>query len=374
MATDYRALALEFGQIHGERNLVPVSNMDYIEMEPRTWYPIPAGSSVQNRHNDNLLVTLNPTYWAADMNNPTFAEMKNRPMVWVIHPNETKLFNMDAYIMSSYYRLQPIDTMIFGEFPDMGSFGQDTTTITGIDSEWGTYINTLDPTDPLIGTEIRMEQVVESDGDVVTKFYNKNNEEINMTTGNFTKAQATSSVVKEELYDTLASGVVERVEQFRTVTIGTDGASTIGTAAYKLLGTDTDYTVSGTLAQKPQKVLMEVGTVQVTGTTGVALPLTVTATNSQGQAFPQSAVVQVNADTAAGGNTAGGIAYTTNGVAPTEGTEFEVSTGQPINLDSNDEIVNFLAVPLNANGDIDGTLLAELTFETSNIGEDKDDI
>lgn len=188
-------------------------------------------------------------------------------------------------------------------------------------------------------------------------------DEIVTTTG-FTGTQPQQDVEKAKMYDTLATGVVERLTEDTLYVDGAFDSVTYRDAA------NAAYTPAGIIAAKPQKVQMGQEDLAVTGA-GIGFAAIPTAANSQGQNFPQHALVHVHVDSA---DNAAGIAYTTDGTNPAEAHEFERSEGQPIELDTHEEILNFRAAPLDASGDIAAAETIQITVEYNNIDEDKDDI
>ena len=213
----------------------------------------------------------------------------------------------------------------------------------------------------------------DANGQEVELFYNNDNgEKIVVSTG-FTQASA-SAPVKETVYETLPTGAVERVNQFTSF----DNVGNPQVPVFTLASDPaTVYTPTGTVAEAPQRVAL--GTEQIDVTAAVASLPPVVVTNSEGQDFPQHAFIHVEV----GGNvTASGIAYTTDGTDPVDGTGavdpaanlFQISSGQGFDLDNNEQITGFRAVPIDLNGQPDLALVAELSVQYSNISADKDDV
>ena len=185
-----------------------------------------------------------------------------------------------------------------------------------------------------------------------------------VTTTGFSPTTTTDSEI-DTAYDTLASGVVERLRSVINIVDGVPQAP-----IYTLFSTGAAYVPAGTIAPKPQRVQMGQEDLTVTGA-GVALAAIPGVSNSEGQKFPAHAVIHVQVDSASG---AAGVAFTTNGVNPTEAHEFERSQGQPIVLDSYEEIDAFRVAPINGAGDLAPALSIQLTIEYNNIADDKDDV
>lgn len=185
-----------------------------------------------------------------------------------------------------------------------------------------------------------------------------------VTTSGFSPTTSTDAE-QDVAYDTLASGVVERLRSNVNVVDGVPQPAT-----YTKFTDGSAYTVAGDVAPKPQAVQMGQEDLAVTGA-GVALAAVPTAANSDGQNFPQHAIIHVHVDSA---SNAAGIAFTTDGTNPSEGHEFERSQGQPITLDNHDEIVNFRAAPIDGSGDLAVAESIQISVEYNNIAPDKDDV
>lgn len=207
--------------------------------------------------------------------------------------------------------------------------------------------------------------VLDDGGVVIEKFYfDPITGAKTVTTTGFSAAAAPAP--KTELaYDTLMSGVVERINKVTSF----DANGVPQAPTYVRYTDNAVYAPAGVVAPLPSKVQMGSEDSTVTGTAGVALTVP-TAMNSDGINFPQHALIHVQVDSS---DTATGIAYTTDGAAPSEAHEFERSEGQPITLDTHEELSNFLAVPLNGQGDIDGAASIQITVEYNNISPDKDE-
>jgi len=187
-----------------------------------------------------------------------------------------------------------------------------------------------------------------------------------VTTTGFSPTTSTSTD-KDVAYETLASGVVERIKVYTPVVDGVPGTPT-----YTKFSDGTPYTpvAVAEISPKPQKVQMGTEDIAITGA-GVALAAVPTAANSDGDNFPSSALVHVHVDSS---DNAAGIAYTTDGTNPSEAKEFERSEGQPIVLDTHEEIINFRAAPLDGAGDLAPGESIQISVEYNNIGADKDDV
>lgn len=235
------------------------------------------------------------------------------------------------------------------------------------DNDWHSTPTSL--IDSSTGQPVYFETLTDSDGNVVSTqhyYFDPTTGVKTVTTTGF-QAATTTATSDKTAYETLTTGVVEKLNKYVQVVNGAPQPPT-----FTQFGTGVAYTPVDLTRVEPRPIKVQMGQEDLTVTgASTALASVPTAANSEGENFPQHALIHVHVDSA---DNAYGIAYTTDGVDPSEAHEFERSEGQPITLDTHDEIVNFRSAPLDSSGDIAAAESIEITVEYNNISPDKDDV
>lgn len=347
--------------IYGQENEVRVGGQTIVEMQPRTWYAVAAGDTVQNQHWKPLLFS--------ESDDPLPTTPRETITAFTILMGEKVTFSVDGFILSSHFRNQVISSNCPFATKTLDAPPVGDPKLIDVEVTFG-FEKSIMGGMILIGDEVERKTLTYDDGTIEYKFFDSDGNEVTMTNTGFTATKPVSHYLRELAYETLVNGVIEKLSKTTQVLDGV-----MQPPVFSQFADGSAYTPVNVMRidPKPQKVQMGLETFDVTGLS-TSLPNVPALTNTMGQAFPQHAFVHVEVDS---DNTATGISYTTDGTDPAESAtakEMEVSAGNGFELDTNEEIVNFRAVPLDGTGTPDDTLTIQLTVEYNNISEDKDDV
>lgn len=216
------------------------------------------------------------------------------------------------------------------------------------------------------GSKITRRTKAFQDGTIVVEYFNCDGTPYDMT--NFTGFTAASKPepkvdwLEEYQHTDTATGLITDIKVRQITAFNVDGTvdtANSTTTYYDMADVDVTATVlaSGTIAENP--VYVQTGSVDgvVTGVSGVGLGA-LPANTMSGRIY-----IQVDADT-----TAAGVAFTTDGVAPSDGHQFQTSKGSaPIVINNSEELANLLMVPIGVDGEIDGSLSVQFSSELGNF-------